>query len=609
VGELLGLSDAALSLWVLVVVIALFVWNRLPGEVVSVGAAVLLYAVGLLGIDEAFAGFGDPVVVFVASLFVVSEAIDATGITSWAGERLIQVVGDNRKKLATLLMLVGALLAALISPNGAVAALLPMAVALATRTEQSPSRLAMPLAFAATTGSLLVLTGTPVNLLISNAAASTSGSGFGFFEFALVGVPCLVGTVGFVLWLGPRTLSPRTAKGRRGDFSDHASTLIEQYAIEGALYRLKVRPRSPWVGLQQGKLDLGDYPGLTLIAVESGDELRQRAEAELSVGDILVVQGSSASIGRLVVDQVLAVTLARRPGESTESLLSRELGVVEIVIPPRSRFIGDVVYPGRRASQGDHIVLAVQRRGRDMGPEKIVLAVGDSLLIQGTWESLARASEDHDVLVVDSPDLVRRQAVPLGRGARRTLVIVGGMVLLLALDVVPAAMAVVLAVFALIVTRVVRVEQAYRAISWTTVLLVAGLFPLSKVLQETGAAALMARALVSFTAGLGPLALLAGLFVLVNALCQFLGTMATALIVLPVALSAASEVGASARPFLMAITIATAAAFLTPFATSVNMMVTGPGGYRFGDFWKLGLAIVAWFFLVTLLIVPRVWPF
>ncbi len=521
------MSDTTITFLVLAAVVAVFVWDYLPVAIVAIGVALSLWATGVLDLHQALAGFGDPAVIFIGSLFVVSEALDATGVTSWAGQELINRAGESRTRLIVLTMLLVALLTALISVNGAVAALLPVVVVMAVRLGRSPSQLLLPLAFAAHAGSLLVLTGTPVNVIVSEAADEAGVGSFGYFEFALVGVPLLIGTIAIVVLFGERLLPQRSAKVLPRDFSDHARTLVEQYELE----------------------------------------------------------------------------------HEADTLLTRKSGVAEVVIPPRSTAVGETVFPGMVTDSGDLVILAVQRNGEDLGPDEAVLAVGDTLLLQGAWAALDENLDDPAVLVVDRPELVRRQAVPLGPGAKRALAVLGVMVVLLATGAVPPAVAGLLAACAIVLLRVLSVEQSYRAISWTTVILVAGMIPLSTAMEQTGAAAKLADGLVRIVGGSGGYALLLGLFLLTVTLGQLISNMATALIVIPIAVSAATDMDVSAKPVLMAVTVAAAASFLTPVATPANLMVMGPGGYRFGDYWKLGLPLVVLFGLIAVLLVPVFWSF
>jgi di/tricarboxylate transporter len=251
----------------------------------------------------------------------------------------------------------------------------------------------------------------------------------------------------------------------------------------------------------------------------------------------------------------------------------------------------------------------VQRRGEDVGPGEVALAAGDTLLLQGSWSALDVQLDDPGVLVVDTPEALRRQVVPLGYRAKEAIVVLAAMVVLLATGLVPAAVAGILAACAIILLRVLTVEQAYRGISWTTVVLVGAMISLSTAMTQTGAAADLADDLVRIVGDSGGYALLLGLFVLTAVLGQLISNMATALIVIPIALSAATEIGVSPQPVLMCVTVAAAAALLTPVATPANLMVMGPGGYRFGDYWKLGLPLLVLYGLVAVLLVPVFWSF
>jgi di/tricarboxylate transporter len=306
----------------------------------------------------------------------------------------------------------------------------------------------------------------------------------------------------------------------------------------------------------------------------------------------------------------LAATLVRDYELDTgANIYSRAKGVAEVVIPPRSDLIGQTAFPGMVTESGDLIMIAIQRDGEQLGPKEVTLAAGDAILLRGTWEALSTHLDGDEVLTVDDPDAVRRQVVPLGIGAKEALGVLAGMVLLLATGAVPPAVAALLAAGLLIMLRVVSIDHAYRAVSWTTVILVAGMIPLSTAMQSTGAARQLADALIRIVGDAGPYALLLGLFVLVAVLGQLISNTATVLIVIPIAVTAAAELDVSARPVLMAVNVAASAALLTPIATPANLMVMEPGGYRFGDYWKLGLPLMGWYAVIAILLVPQIWQF
>src|SRR5262245_56387112 len=265
-------SDAHLTYAIVGVVVVLFVWDRLPVVIVALGTALALWATGVLTLGQAFGGLGDPTVIFIASLFVISAALEATGVTTKVGQLLIAQAGQSRARLLTLIMVLVAALAAAININASVPALLPVVVVLAVRLGQLPSQLLMPLAFAASAGSLLALTGSPVNAIVSDAAADVGVGAIGFFEFALVGIPLLLGTVALVVFFGERLLPHRTSRSMPADLSQHARTLVEQYRLDDGLFKLRVRAGSPYVGVLGSAIDLKEFPGVALVAVRAGDD-------------------------------------------------------------------------------------------------------------------------------------------------------------------------------------------------------------------------------------------------------------------------------------------------------------------------------------------------
>jgi di/tricarboxylate transporter len=609
------LSHITSTALIIVAVVVLFVWNRLPVVVVAVMTALALWATGVLSIGQALAGFGDPAVVFIAALFVVSAGLEVTGVTAWAGKLLIKGAGEeSRTRLLVLTMTLVALLTALISVNGAVAALLPVVVVIAVRLKWHSSQLLMPLVFAAHAGSQLALTGSPVNVLVSDAAADAGVGEFAFFEFALVGIPLLVGTMAIIVIFGRRLLPERNGATMPADFSRHARTLVEQYGLASGIYRARLRPGSPLVGVPASAIDMSGYAGLKVVGVQDGDTAAPLRRPTLLDGDHLLLLGDAAVAAAFAGEKHLAFREEAGSG-GEETLFNRNSGLAEVVVAPRSGLIGASVFPGMVTESGDLIILAVQRGGVDITPDTnkespgIRLQAGDTMLLQGTWKALDIRLNDPDVLVVNSPELVRRQAVPLGQGAYRALAILVAMVVLLATGIVPPAVAGLLAAGAVVMSGIMSVQQSYRAIDWTTVILVGAMMPLSTAMMVTGAAQNLAEHLVAAVGDAGPVALLAGLFVVTAVLGQLISNTATALIVIPIAVAAAASMDVSPRPVLMSTAVAAAAAFLTPIATPTNLMVMGPGGYAFSDYWKLGLPLLCWFFVVAVFVVPLIWRF
>ena len=519
------MSAVATTLVILALAVVAFMSNRVPLGIVAIGVSVALWLTGILDLGQALAGFGDPTVIFIASLFVVGEALDATGVTAWAGQQLIARGGTDRGRLLTVVCLLVAVLTALISVNGAVAALIPVVVVVAARAALSPSQLLMPLAFSAHAGSMLALTGTPVNIIVSDAAADAGGRQFGYFEFALAGVPLLVGTLVVIVVFGRRLLPVRTPAALPQDLGDLTDALRAQYSLP------------------------------------------------------------------------------------EDDLVGSDRGVTEVVVAPRSPLIGRHLFPGMATPSGDLVVLAVQRSGDPLEGAEQTLRAGDTLLLGGTWDKLQHhTSGGSEVLVVDDPALLRR-GVPLGRGAKRAVAVLVAMVLLLATGLVPPAIAGLLAACAVVLSGVLTSAQAYRAVSWTTVVLVAGMIPLSTAFVTTGTADAIAGRLLDLVGSASPRLALLAVCVLTMLLGQLISNTATVLIMVPIAAVVAADLGASPLPFMMALGIAGAASFLTPVATPANTMVLEPGGYRFDDYWKLGLPLLLLFLAVAVLWVPFVWRF
>jgi di/tricarboxylate transporter len=597
------MTDIGLTLLVLVVAIAAFVWNRLPVEVVALGVALALYATGVVGLDDTFAGFGSGTVVLIAALFVVAEALDAAGVTTWLGSLLIRFAGTSRARLLALMMGLTALLTAFISVNGAVAALLPMVVVLAVRLGRKPAQLLMPMAFAAHAGSLLVLTGSPVNILILNATVESTGRGIGFFEFALVGLPLLAGTIALTLWLGPALLPDRVPQSLPRDLGSHGETLRRHYLGDDALSRLRIPEGSALVGLPLGGLRGEDAAaGVHLISVQQPNG-KPSTHSALEAGDHIVVRGDQRQIDAFAARHTL-----QQDAGATCGLISGSYGVAEVVVAPRSNLVGTEAYPGMVTDSGALVVLAHQHPGAAHTPGRTTIAAGDRLLLQGTWSALDRHTEDHNVLLVDSPDAIRRQTAPFGPEAVPALAVLAAMVVLLATNAVPAPVAAVLAAMAMVVFGVVTPRQAHRSMAWQTLILVAGMIPLSTAITATGTADALADVLVSATGASGPLALLAGIFLVTAALGQLISNTATALIIIPIALSVADESSINPYTVLMCVSVASSAALLTPVSTPANMMIMQPAGYLFGDYWKFGLAIMALYAAVAILLVPVIWP-
>ncbi|HWV23409.1 MAG TPA: SLC13 family permease, partial [Thermomicrobiales bacterium] len=411
------MSDQAIIVTILAVAVVVFIWNRLPVGIVALGVALSLWATGILTLEEALIGFSNPTVVLIAALFVVAEALDAAGVTTWVGQLVVNHAGESPSRLIVLVMSAVAVLTALITPNGSVAALYPMVVVLAVRTGLGPSKLLMPVAFAAHAGALLILTGSPVSLLVSQAAADAGAGRLGFFEVALTGVPLLIGTIAVVVLFGDRLLPDRVPRAFSRDLSKLPATLKGQYLPEEDLELLHVGADSPFLGVPAEKIgSVAQHPDIHIISLKDSQGALVRNDP-IDDDTRMIVRGPSEAIRDFAAANGLipSVEAGTRPLES--GLVNREFGVAEVIVTPRSDYIGDRVFPGMVTDSGNLVVLGVQRYGTDPGVAETTLQAGDSILLQGRWDALDAHTIDPNVVLVDTPDAIRRQTVPLGAKA------------------------------------------------------------------------------------------------------------------------------------------------------------------------------------------------
>lgn len=328
-------------------------------------------------------------------------------------------------------------------------------------------------------------------------------------------------------------------------------------------------------------------------------------DEDLHRGDTVLATGSGDSVRSLTESELLAVDQEPLTRASRARMLHEHVGLAEVIVPPRSMLIGETFFTGMR--RGVITVLALRRGSKDAGTSHVRLVEGDTLLLHGPWPAIHQLEEDDDVLLVDSPAQVQRQLVPLGRAARRAGIVTFGMVVLLASGLVAPAVAGLLAACAMVLTRVVTVPQAYRSVSWQTVVLIGGLIPLSAAIRDSGAADIIADLVVSVAGSGHTLVVLSVVFVVTALLGQVISNTATALVMIPITVAISQAAAIDVRMMLMSLAVASGASLLTPIATPANMMAGAAAGYRFGDYWRFGAVTLVVWFLVAVLVVPLVW--
>lgn len=606
-------ADMLFMFGLLAVAVILFASDRLRPDVVALLVMLALILKGILPVAEAVAGFGDQVVILIAGLFVVGEGLVRTGVAYQVGVWLTRMAKASETRLLVLLMLAVAGLGAFMSSTGVVAIFIPVALSVAARLKLDPSRLMMPLAFAALFSGMLTLIATPPNLVINDALRTAGLQPFGFLSITPIGLLALA--VGIIyMWLAGSRLLPATAeRAKAGIRRQTLLELAESYHLQGQLYRLRLIPTSPLAKLRIVEARLRTRYGIVIVGVGRPERFGERVSpalghTELRSGDFLYVFGAEDVIAQFcVAEQVEQIPFAANQSQT----LVQELGVVEIMLPPESKLIGQTLQQAALRSREGLSVLGIRRNRQplagNLSNEK--LAFGDLLLAAGSWKRISQLrGEQKDFVVLNLPAEVSEVA-PAYRRAPFALAILLLMVLAMTFNWVSNVAAVLLAALAMGLFRCLRMEDAYRSINWSSLVVIAAMLPFAKALEKTGGVALIADALVTGLGGFGPLALLAGVFVLTALTGMFISNTATAVLVAPIALTAAQKIGVSPYPFAMTVAIAASAAFVTPVSSPVNTLVLGPGGYRFNDFVRVGLPLLGLMLLLTLAVVPLLWPF
>jgi len=592
-----------ITLAVLAIAMVALLTERLSADLVALLAVVALGVTGVLTPEETFSGFSRSAVITILAIFILAEGLTRAGVADRVGDLITRLAGHSERRLIIVVMLAGSGLSLVMNNIASAAVLLPAVTAAGRRARVSPARLLMPLAFSTLLGGMATLL-TTANIVSSSLLQDRGFEGFGLLDFAPIGLPLVAGGILYVAFLGRRWL-PTHAPQEHLRVSP-TGDLVEIYHLGQHLFRVRVPPGSYLVGRPLEESTLREIYQINLLAVErDGKVVRSPPPSmELRLGDILHFQGDIEDFRERDVEPYLEILPERTWHES--DLESGNTLVVETILAPRSSLVGRTLREARFRRRYGMTVLAIWRGDKpllsDLGDEP--LAFGDALLLQGPRDRLELLIEEPDLIVLAREgDLVPRRP---GKHWQAVAVLVGALVVAIATPL-PIAEVMLSGALAMVLLGLLSMEEAYRAIEWRTVFLVAGMLPLGIALSNSGAAALLARGLVLTAGGFGPLVLLAGLFLVTTLLVQVMTGAAVAAVMVPIAITAAQEVGADPRSVVMGVALATSMAFLTPLGHPVNLLVMGSGGYRFKDYWRMGWPLALLVFALVMVLLPMVW--
>ena len=606
------MSQLVIVLALLGAAIVMFAINKPRLDAVALIMLVALPFTGVLTMGEALAGFSDSNIVLIAALFVLGDGLVRTGVAQRLGDWLIAKAGSSEIRLIVLLMLTVGGLGATMSSTAVTAIFIPVALRISQSTGIGPGRLMMPLSFAALISGMMTLVATAPNLVINSELERHGIDGFRFFSFTPFGLPILVLGILYMAfarrWLSPKKDDSRTS-GRPS-----LATWIDEYKLADREYRLRVTDRSPLVGKRLQELKLRSVAGVNILAIErnqkfSREALSPTANTEPQAGDILLIDliGPDHDVERL--SQQLALEKVPLSGAYFADR-SQEIGMAEVIVPPTSRLLDRTVVDAKVRSEFGLTVIGLRRGDRahegSLLSEK--LRVGDMLLLIGPWKQIERLQSDNSDLVIAQLPAEFDTVLPAPAKAAQALVCLGLVVGLMVSGVIPNVQAALIGCLLMGALGCIDFTSAYRSIDWKTIVLIVGMLPFSIALERTGGVELAADGLRALTAGAGTHFVLATLFVITALLGMFISNTATAVLMAPVALAVANELGASPYPFAMIVALAASTAFMTPVSSPVNTLVVAPGHYSFGDFVRIGVPFSLIVLIVSMILVPWLLP-
>jgi di/tricarboxylate transporter len=613
-----------ITLGILLVAIVLFINGKIRSDLVALSALICLVLFGILTPSEALSGFSSSIVIMMVGLFIVGGGIFRTGLANVISRKILNLAGTNQTKLFILIMLITSLIGAFVSNTGTVAMMIPIVVSLAAGANTSPSRFLMPLAFASSMGAMLTLIGTPPNLVIDGALQDAGFEGLKFFSFLPIGLICVT--------LGIITLAPMSKffLNKYKDSNDTQKTkslkdLVNEYQLSENLFRVRAVPGSTLIDRSLRELQLPQRYDISVLEMRRRsrqsntflkiiNQIAVEPDTIVLKNDVLYLSGTFEQVRQFAIDTKSNLIDACEKMEEAPfggKIRFDEIGLVELVVMFDSNLVGETVKTYNFREKHNVYILGIQRRKqyiKDLKDEKI--HAGDVLLAQGKWGDIAKlSSRVKDWVVVGEP-LVEASKVTFDQKAPLAAFIMVAMVALMAFNVVPAVVAVLLASLAMIFTKCFRsVEDAYKTINWEVVILIGAMLPMSIALEKTGTATAISEGLVRGLGQFGPLALMAGIYVATSILTLFISNTATAVLFAPIAVHSAMEMELSPYPFLFAVAVAASMCFATPFSTPPNALVMSAGRYSFMDYVKIGIPLQILYAIIMILVLPLLFPF
>ncbi len=607
-----------------------FVNGKLRSDLVALCALVLLIVFNILTPEEALSGFSNPIVIMMVGLFVVGGAIFKTGLAKMISSKILRLAGKSELKLFILIMMVTAFIGAFVSNTGTVALMLPIVVSMAASANISPGRFLMPLAFASSMGGMATLIGTPPNLVVDEVLSNAGFTDLSFFSFTPIGVICvLIGLVVLIPLSKFFLVKKEDGKDTKTTTGHSPKELAKKYQLSDNLYRIQIRPGSRIGGKKLQELNITQAYNLSILEIrrqsssqgrflKTVDQSLAGPHTELQENDILYVFGPFEKVNQFAKEQNLELTDTHVSeyveGAEVEKLSVREISIAEVLLMPDSKLINKAVKDSGFRDKYSVNILGIQRKGEYIlnDIKDIKMHAGDILLIQGTWDSIARMSQKQSQWVVLGQPLEEASKVTLDYKAPVAALIMVLMIAAMVFDFIPIppVAAVIIAGILMVLTGCFRnVEEAYKTINWESVVLIAAMLPMSLALEKTGASNLISEKLVSGLGDYGPLVLMAGIYFTTSLLTMFISNTATAVLVAPIALQSAIAINVSPYPFLLAVTVGASMCFASPFSTPPNALVMSAGKYTFMDYVKVGLPLQIVMGIVMVFILPLLFPF